>query len=72
MRSQGWRNNYDQDDEYPMDRDNYEFLSAISREEPSDLSKAVPDLVTRGRLLPAMELQSKKGVLCRRLGTKQC
>ena len=29
-----------------MDRDNYEFLHAISREEQSDLSKAVRDLVT--------------------------
>lgn len=38
-----------------MDRDNYEFLSAISREERSDLSKAVRDLVTRGRVLLAIE-----------------
>jgi predicted HTH domain antitoxin len=38
-----------------MDRDNYEFLSAISREEQSDLSKAVRELVTRGRLLLAVE-----------------
>ena len=38
-----------------MDLDNYEFLSAISREERSDLSKAVRDLVTRGRVLLAVE-----------------
>ena len=38
-----------------MDVDNYEFLSAISREERSDLSKAVRDLVTRGRVLLAIE-----------------
>jgi predicted HTH domain antitoxin len=38
-----------------MDRDNYEFLSAISREERSDLSKTVRDLVTRGRVLLAVE-----------------
>ncbi len=38
-----------------MDRDNYEFLSAISREERSDLSKAVRELVTRGRILLAVE-----------------
>jgi hypothetical protein len=38
-----------------MDRDNYEFLNAISREERSDLSKAVRDLVTRGRVLLAVE-----------------
>ncbi len=43
-----------------MDRDNYEFLSAISREERSDLSKAVRDLVTRGRVLLAVE-KYKKG-----------
>jgi predicted HTH domain antitoxin len=38
-----------------MDKDNYEFVSAISREERSDLSKAVRDLVTRGRVLLAVE-----------------
>lgn len=38
-----------------MDRENYEFLSAISREEQSDLSKAVRELVTRGRVLLAIE-----------------
>ena len=43
-----------------MDRDNYEFLSAISREEQTDLSKAVRDLVTRGRVLLAVE-KYKKG-----------
>ncbi len=42
-----------------MDRDNYEFLSAISREEQSDLSKAVRDLVTRGRVLLAVERYRK-------------
>src|SRR5580704_5912398 len=43
-----------------MDRDNYEFLAEISKEERSDLSKAVRDLVTRGRLLLAVE-RYKKG-----------
>ena len=38
-----------------MDQDNYEFLSEISKEERSDLSKAVRDLVTRGRILLAVE-----------------
>jgi predicted HTH domain antitoxin len=38
-----------------MDRDNYEFLAEISKEERSDLSKAVRDLVTRGRILLAVE-----------------
>jgi predicted HTH domain antitoxin len=43
-----------------MDRDNYEFLSEIIKEERSDLSKAVRDLVTRGRILLAVE-RYKKG-----------
>jgi predicted HTH domain antitoxin len=38
-----------------MDRDNYEFLSAMTMEQQSDLSKAVRDLVTRGRILLAVE-----------------
>ena len=42
-----------------MDRDNYEFLAEISKEERSDLSKAVRDLVTRGRLLLAVERYRK-------------
>ena len=43
-----------------MDRDNYDFLHAISKEEGSDLSKAVRDMVTRGRILLAVE-RYKKG-----------
>ena len=43
-----------------MDRDNYEFLTAITKAEESDLSKAVRDLVTRGRVLLAVE-KYKKG-----------
>ena len=38
-----------------MDRDNYKFLHEITKEERSDLSKAVRDMVTRGRLLLAVE-----------------
>ena len=38
-----------------MDRDNYEFLSELTREERTDLSKAVRELVTRGRVLLAIE-----------------
>jgi predicted HTH domain antitoxin len=38
-----------------MDPDNFEFLTRISKEEQSDLSKAVRDLVTRGRILLAVE-----------------
>jgi predicted HTH domain antitoxin len=42
-----------------MDRENYEFLNEITKEERSDLSKAVRDLVTRGRVLLAIERYSK-------------
>ena len=38
-----------------MDRENYDFLHEITKEEGSDLSKAVRDLVTRGRILLAVE-----------------
>jgi|SRR5579863_1413682 len=38
-----------------MDRDNYEFLNELTREERTDLSKTVRDLVTRGRILLAIE-----------------
>jgi predicted HTH domain antitoxin len=43
-----------------MDQANYEFLATITREEQSDLSKSVRDLVTRGRILLAVE-KYKKG-----------
>ena len=38
-----------------MDHDNYEFLHEITREQGSDLSKAVREMVTRGRVLLAVE-----------------
>ena len=43
-----------------MDRDNYDFLHEITKEEGSDLSKAVRDMVIRGRILLAVE-RYKKG-----------
>ena len=43
-----------------MDRENFEFLSELTREQRSDLSKAVRDMVTRGRVLFAIE-RYKKG-----------
>ena len=43
-----------------MDRENYDFLHEITKEEGSDLSKAVRELVTRGRILLAVE-RYKKG-----------
>ena len=43
-----------------MDRDNFEFLNELTKEQRSDLSKAVRDMVTRGRILLAVE-RYKKG-----------
>ena len=43
-----------------MDRENYEFLHEMAKEEGTDLSKAVRDAVTRGRILLAVE-RYKKG-----------
>lgn len=43
-----------------MDRENYEFLQEMAKEEGTDLSKAVRDAVTRGRILLAVE-RYKKG-----------
>ena len=43
-----------------MDRDNYEFLSELTKEQKSDFSKAVRDMVARGRVLFAVE-RYKKG-----------
>jgi len=43
-----------------MDHENYEFLTKISKEDRTDLSKAVRDLVMRGRVLLAVE-RYKKG-----------
>ena len=42
-----------------MDRENYDFLHEITKEEGSDLSKAVRDLVTRGRIFLAVERYRK-------------
>jgi hypothetical protein len=42
-----------------MDRDNYQFLHEITMEEGTDLSKAVRDMVTRGRILLAAERYQK-------------
>ncbi|MBZ5573873.1 MAG: UPF0175 family protein [Acidobacteriia bacterium] len=38
-----------------MDRENFEFLNELTKEQRSDLSKAVRDMVTRGRILLAVE-----------------
>src|SRR5271165_4872362 len=43
-----------------MDRENFEFLNQFTKEQKSDLSKAVRDMVTRGRILLAVE-RYKKG-----------
>ena len=38
-----------------MDSDNYDFLNKFKKEERSDLSKAVRELVSRGRVMLAVE-----------------
>jgi predicted HTH domain antitoxin len=38
-----------------MDRENFDFLSKFTKEQRSDFSKAVRDLVSRGRVLLAVE-----------------
>ena len=43
-----------------MDRENCEFLTELTKEQRSDFSKAVRDMVTRGRILLAVE-RYKKG-----------
>jgi len=43
-----------------MDRGNLEFLKELTKEQRSDLSKAVREMVTRGRILLAVE-RYKKG-----------
>ncbi len=43
-----------------MDKENYEFLTELSKEERGDVSKAVRDLVYKGRLMVAVE-RYKKG-----------
>jgi predicted HTH domain antitoxin len=43
-----------------MDRENFEFLRELTKEQRSDFSKAVRDLVTRGRVLLGVE-RYKKG-----------
>jgi predicted HTH domain antitoxin len=43
-----------------MDRENFEFLNELIKEQRSDLSKAVRDMVNRGRVLLAVE-RYKKG-----------
>ena len=38
-----------------MDRENFEFLNELTKEQRGDLSKAVRDMVSRGRILLAVE-----------------
>ena len=38
-----------------MDSENYDFLNELTKEQRSDFSKAVRDMVTRGRILLAVE-----------------
>ena len=44
-----------------MDNENYLFLSQLAKDEKADVSKAVRDVVQRGRLMLAIE-RYKRGV----------
>ncbi len=43
-----------------MDEQNYKFLNRLAKDEKADVSKAVRDVVCRGRIMLAME-RYKKG-----------
>ena len=45
-----------------MDPDNFEFLNKLSKEESGDVSKAVRELVKKGRLMLAVERYKKNQV----------
>jgi predicted HTH domain antitoxin len=45
-----------------MDQDNFEFLNKLSKEESGDVSKAVRELVNKGRLMLAVERYKKNQV----------
>ena len=45
-----------------MDEDNFEFLNRLSKEEKGDVSKAVRELVYKGRVMLAVERYKKKEV----------
>jgi predicted HTH domain antitoxin len=45
-----------------MDEDNFEFLNRLSKEEKGDVSKAVRELVNKGRVMLAVERYKKKEI----------
>ena len=55
MHGGSWRRSNDQDMRIRMDRENYKFLTELSKQGKGDLSKAVRELVYKGRLLLAVE-----------------
>lgn len=55
MRDPVWRIEMTKTMSIRMDQENYEFLSELTREERSDLSKTVREMVSRGRILLAVE-----------------
>ena len=54
-----------------MDRENFDFLNELTKEQRSDLSKAVRDMVTRGRILLAVETIQEGRSLARQ-GCRPC
>ena len=45
-----------------IDEDNFEFLNRLSKEEKGDISKAVRELVYKGRVMLAVERYKKQEV----------
>lgn len=45
-----------------MDEDNFEFLNRLSKEEKGDVSKAVRELVYKGRVMLAVERYKKEEI----------
>ena len=55
-----WRNRLTKTMGIRMDRENFEFLNQLTKEQRSDFSKVVRDRVTRSRLLLAVERFKKR------------
>ena len=56
-----------------MDAENFKFLNEFSKSERSDLSKAVRDLVSRGRVFLAVEkYKSGDASLGKAAGSQDC
>jgi hypothetical protein len=55
MRSAGSRPEHDENDELSDGSREFEFLNELTKKQSSDVSKTVRDMITRGRVLLAVE-----------------